>query len=59
MTRDELESAAFWGQFVCADCGAAVEAAEVAFACPECGSEGLVAAARVLQVLERLEGDDE
>lgn len=54
MTMNELKDAAFWGMLVCLDCDAHFDPAG-AEQCPNCGSESVVAADKLLGWAERLE----
>lgn len=57
MTRDELESAAFWECGVCLDCHSVVESESES--CTACGSDQVMAARKVLLCLEVVDSPEE
>lgn len=57
MTREGLEEAAFWDRQVCLDCLSFAEAEEGE--CGECGSEDLLAASKVLKLLDAAKENEE
>ena len=72
ITREELDRAAFWDHAVCLDCAVEfeVEADDSVLddigrpvrnlgPCPDCGSPRTYQATTVLDILERVEGEEE
>lgn len=57
LTRDEVESAAFWDFYFCLSCENLVEAGECDEECPECGGGPIASAASILRIMDLVVGE--
>jgi Zn finger protein HypA/HybF involved in hydrogenase expression len=59
VTEEQLKAAAFWGDYVCMDCGEQADTAASNSPCEACGSEDVQDPQAVLDILAKVERNGE